>query len=463
MFRESDCEVCQCIDNTYVCDASSCTGQQPIEYTVDFEPTTAPETSEDQKAKIRKRPTTTTTTTVTPQPTARVTTERPLIVPSTVAPPPVCDLTKYQLIPVLSGEDSSMPDTAFSASTTLGSFFEPHFARINSKPTEVSSGSWSPEVNNEDQYLQITFPQLTPLYGVQMSGSPIYNHYVTLFKILFSYDGVAFSYLKDDSDKPQLFYGPVESHAMTESFFKVPIEAKVVRIYPLKWHESIAMRLELLGCGKLLPKVTQKIPPVPSTTTTTTTTTTPKPITESTKTTQLPIKLTTSITEEIVQALCDDPMGVENGKMKPPQIKFSSSKADHLVLRKPPNAIEQLKLSSPKGWMPNLDTPNEFVIFDFLEKRNLTGLQVKGGDYGWVTAFKVFYSQDESLWNLIMSPAGSGKLFGGPVDGHMIKINMFKFPIQARYLKVIPNKWHEKIEMKIEPLGCFQPYRKYSG
>ncbi|XP_059615285.1 hemocytin [Phlebotomus argentipes] len=420
VFRESDCELCQCIDNAYVCDTSTCT-RQKVEYTVAVEDKT------EHPPVIFTRP---------------VTTERPLIIQTTVSPPPVCDLTKYQLIPVLSGEDTHMPDSAFSASSVLGSFFEAHFARINSKPSEICSGSWSPATNDDSQYLQITFPQQMPLYGVQISGSPLYNHYVKLFKILYSHDGVAFSCLKDGTAEDQLFYGPVESSAMTQSLFSIPIEAKVVRIYPLKWHEAIAIRIELLGCGKVL------------------TTTTPKPTTEATtkKSTPIPIKLTTSITEELVQPICDDPMGVENGKMSPPQIKFSSSKADHLVLRKPPSAIEQLKLSSPQGWLPNVDTPNEFVIFDFLEKRNLTGLKVKGGDYGWVTAFRVYYSQDEVLWNLIQGPDGSGKLFGGCIDSQIVKVNMFKYPIQARYLKIVPEKWQEKIEMKIEPLGCFQPY-----
>jgi von Willebrand factor len=39
--------------------------------------------------------------------------------------------------------------------------------------------------------------------------------------------------------------------------------------------------------------------------------------------------------------------------------------------------------------------------------------------------------------------------------------NHFQKPIRAQYLKVAPVKWHEGIEMHVEPLGCFKPYRKY--
>lgn len=280
------------------------------------------------------------------------------------------------------------------------------------------------------QYLQIGFSKPEPLFGVIIRGSPIFDQYVSSFKVLHSYDGTAFHYLVDESTKPQIFSGCIDSKTPVKSMFKIPIEAKAVRIYPLTWHGSISIRIELLGCSRGEKPIT---------------TTTPVPY----------IDTTTLIEHEIVP-LCEDPMGVENGLMKPSQVKVSSTKSSKMSI----TPLEMLKLTSTKGWTPNLNTPNEFVIFDFLQPSHLTGIKTEGGEYGWVSAFVVEYSTDGFIWNIIQDLKGEPKVFLGNVDSTAIKTNFFQYPVNARYLKIVPSKWHETIELKAEPLGCFKFYRK---
>lgn len=98
--------------------------------------------------------------------------------------------------------------------------------------------------------------------------------------------------------------------------------------------------------------------------------------------------------------------------------------------------------------------------FDFLEPRNVTGIKTKGGDYGWVKSYEILYSADNVVWNKVQTESGTPRLFLANVDGDSPKVNYFKYPLHARYVKIIPVKWHETIEMKIEPIGCFTPYRK---
>lgn len=114
-----------------------------------------------------------------------------------------------------------------------------------------------------------------------------------------------------------------------QQVFDVPIEAKVVRINPQTWHNAIALRVELIGCGEgatTVPYVTA----------------TP----EETK-------------------FCDDEMGVNNGALASTQISVSSE------LTK--GNKDDLKLSGT-GWQPLTNSPTEFVQFDFVEPRNLTGI-----------------------------------------------------------------------------------------
>lgn len=357
-----------------------------------------------------------------------------------------------RLVPILNGQ-KRIPDSAFSASSILSDSYKPHFGRLNEKPSQYSAGAWAPKKDDVMEYLQITLATPTPIFGVIMQGSPIGDNYVTMYKIMYSLDGAVFSFVKDNLDKnadrPQLFYGPIDSRTPIESEFMIPIEAKFIRVYPITWHSGIAIRLELLGCG------TGKKDPIPIAPVTK-----PPPII-TTKTTVKPEVVTfkpittPKVQEIITPPVCDDPMGLDNGKMKPPQVKVSSQKDKQGV------PFDLLKLSSKKGWIPNLSSPNEYVMFDFLEKRNLTGLITKGGNHGYVTAYNVFYSVDNKYWNPVTDSDQTVRVFRGNADDHNEKINYFKNLIQAQFLKVVPIKWFDEIDMKIEPLGCFKPYREY--
>lgn len=83
----------------------------------------------------------------------------------------------------------------------------------------------------------------------------------------------------------------------------------------------------------------------------------------------------------------------------------------------------------------------------------------KGGPNGWVTRFKVKYSQDDKDWNPILEKTNE-KMFLGNFDSDTPRFHNFDIPISAQYLKIIPLKWHNNIQMRIEPHGCFKPYRK---
>lgn len=78
------------------------------------------------------------------------------------------------------------------------------------------------------------------------------NKFVTSYKVLFSENGHTLSYVVDDKKKPQIFRGPVDQFKPVEQKFYEPIEANVIRVNPLSWHNSIAMKVELLGCQEMV-------------------------------------------------------------------------------------------------------------------------------------------------------------------------------------------------------------------
>ncbi|SPP76371.1 hemocytin [Drosophila guanche] len=382
-------EVCQCIDNAFTCvpNKPDPIPEQPIEGVPEVEPLVP-------------------------------------IYPVTLTPPLHC--ASDRLVPKIENGPHSVPDSIFNASSQLAPEYGPTKARLTKQHPR---GSWSPNINDQMQYLELNFGRPEPFYGVVMAGSPDFDNYVTLFKILHSHDGIAYHYLVDETEKPQMFNGPLDSRAPVQTLFKIPIEASSLRIYPLKWHGSIAMRVELLVCGdKEEPKPTVSIPPT-----------------------------STEHPAHLQEMECIDQMGVDEGKMYADQVQSSSIWRLPKPAKKPA-LLDLLKLSTPLSWRPLSNTPNEFVEFDFLEPRNISGFLTKGGPDGWVTGYKVLFSKKKPTWNTVLSPSGQPRIFEANVDGDTERRHHFKTPILTQFLKVVPAKWERNINMRIEPLGCFKPY-----
>lgn len=180
----------------------------------------------------------------------------PVIIPQTITPPKKCE--EDRLIYLIQG-DEPLGDEAFNASSVLSPSFVPSNARLNSKITTKSGGSWAPEFTNEDQFLQIDLGRQEPIYGIVVRGSPLYDEYVTSFKVLYSPDGQTFYYVLNDENRPQIFRGSIDSATPVKTIFDTPFEAKLVRINPQTWNNGISLRVELIGCGE---EVTTIVPEV---------------------------------------------------------------------------------------------------------------------------------------------------------------------------------------------------------
>lgn len=288
-----------------------------------------------------------------------------------------------------------------------------------------------PQTSDAAQYLKIALPKPTPIYGIVVRGSNNeYDLFVTSFKVVYSFDDIVYHPVVL-SGTAQTFRGPIDAASPVETLFGTPIEAKYVRIYPLTWNTDIALQAELLGCD-IYPSTTVR----------------PQPIIETS--TRLP---TTHVNIIVDTPFCDDPMGVDDGRLLPQNIKFSSVKL--------PAGSVRLSSTTSAGWQPQLNTQLEYVVVDFLESRVLTGLSTRGGNAGWVTSFVLKYSMDGRVWNAYEDNTRHVKSFLANYDGVSVKTNYFEKPINARFIRVVPTNWHSTIELKLEPIGCFKAYRKY--
>ncbi|XP_026826604.1 hemocytin isoform X2 [Ooceraea biroi] len=394
--KESDCEICQCINNYYTCDSTSCevSTHEPL-ITV----TTHPPLS--SKSTLR-------TTT-----TSHIDEHTTILLHSTITPPGKCDEANY--VPLIR---NLRQELIVRASSSKDPILRPEDLLVRTAGSSVPGKFWESEVNDANQWLDVEFLIAEPIYGIILQGSVTEDKFVTSYKILFSENGHTFSYVLDQKGQPRIFRGSVDKIQPVEQRFYQPIEAKIVRINPLTWHNGIAMKVEILGCQGHVMTTTERS------------------------------TLETTISEKVTRPVCEDSMGLDNGLMAIKQVSVSSS----------PQLIKNLPLSSEGVWRPTLDNPHQYVQFDFLEARNLTGITTKGGDGAWTTAYKIYYSNDGRYWNPVVDEHGGEREFLGNFNAESEKTSFFERPLHARYLRVQPVKWHAYIALKIEILGCYLAY-----
>lgn len=71
--------------------------------------------------------------------------------------------------------------------------------------------------------------------------------------------------------------------------------------------------------------------------------------------------------------ICKEPLGVENGQLYPKQVSVSSSSSSSSETEnQKPKLIDLLKLSSPIGWKPSLNSPNEYIKVSIIYEQNST-------------------------------------------------------------------------------------------
>uniref|UniRef100_A0A8C5U1H6 Discoidin, CUB and LCCL domain containing 2 n=1 Tax=Malurus cyaneus samueli TaxID=2593467 RepID=A0A8C5U1H6_9PASS len=126
---------------------------------------------------------------------------------------------------------------------------------------------WAALISDEHQWLQIDLNKEKKITGIITTGSTLAEHYyyVSAYRILYSDDAQKWTvYREPGMDKDKIFQGNTELYQEVRNNFIPPIIARFFRINPLKWHQKIAMKVELLGCQFSIgraPKITLPPPP----------------------------------------------------------------------------------------------------------------------------------------------------------------------------------------------------------
>ncbi|XP_074782207.1 discoidin, CUB and LCCL domain-containing protein 1-like [Athene noctua] len=110
------------------------------------------------------------------------------------------------------------------------------------------------------------------------------------------------------------------------------------------------------------------------------------------------------------------------------------------------------------SWAPEPGSEAAWLELDLGTRRNVTGIITKGSseqyDY-YVTSYRVSSSRDGKNWRPYRGSGGQeDKVFEGNADSHGEVSNAFIPPIVARYVRVTPQRWHQRVALKVALVGC---------
>lgn len=117
------------------------------------------------------------------------------------------------------------------------------------------------------------------------------------------------------------------------------------------------------------------------------------------------------------------------------------------------------KTGKTNAWTALNNDPSEWLQIDLRDQKKVTGIVTQGArDFGhiqYVAAYKVAYSDNGASWTVYRdSRTNSTKIFHGNSDNYSHKKNVFDVPFYARFVRILPVAWHNRITLRVELLGC---------
>ena len=108
--------------------------------------------------------------------------------------------------------------------------------------------------------------------------------------------------------------------------------------------------------------------------------------------------------------------------------------------------ILQSQINSRTGWRAAKQDKKQWAQLDLGKKTTVIGIQIQAykgwpDPKTWVTMFRVSSSCDAKTWTLVEN----GKEFNGPKDTYSLYDRMFKAPVSARYVRILPTRWQKAI------------------
>ncbi|XP_072038535.1 lactadherin-like [Amphiura filiformis] len=308
-------------------------------------------------------------------------------------------------------EDGGISDSQLTASTEYAHsvYHGANNARLNRVEQTGTTGSWSAQTSDGNQWIQAALGSPTWVTGVLIQGRhDCCPQWVTKFKVQYSNDGIYWTLVQQTNNQGEMIFdGNTDQDTVVSNLFPTPITASYIRIVPTAFSGHISMRFELLGCNV---------------------------------------------------NICQDSAGVADGRITDGQLKASTEFA-HAVYNGAGNARlnRPVKTGTTGSWSAQTNDINQWIQAELAGETWVTGVMIQGRVEAeqWVTKFKVQHSKDGNSWAYVPTPnTQTDKVFDGSTDQHRAVLVLFPSPVRASFIRIRPTAWNGHISMRFEVLAC---------
>ncbi|XP_043934129.1 lactadherin isoform X1 [Protopterus annectens] len=289
----------------------------------------------------------------------------------------------------------------------------PELARLQNKGIV---NAWTSANNDKSPWIEVDLQRKMRVTGIMTqgasrAGSP---EYVKSFKVAYSIDRKMFTFIRNAREK--IFTGNTDNDSIKRNILEPPIIAQYVRIYPVVCNKACTMRLELAGCE---------------------------------------MHVYFNMTG------CSEELGMKSRLISNEQITastvFKTWDIDFFTWH--PYYARLDKQGKSNAWTAQCNDRSQWIQVDLLTPKKITGIITQGAkDFGciqYVSSFKVAYSDDGQNWTIYKdNNTRTDKIFEGNKDNNTHKKNVFDPPFYARFLRVLPWTWQNRITLRMELLGC---------
>ncbi|XP_078352588.1 uncharacterized protein LOC144637397 isoform X1 [Oculina patagonica] len=296
-------------------------------------------------------------------------------------------------------ESGVISDAQITASSQQDEHQSPSGARLN-------NWGWTAGSDDLRQWLQVDMGSFTRVTRVSTQGVSRWEtgSWVTRYALLYSDDGFTLHFYQEPScPSAKVFTGNRDRGTVVYNRLSQPITARYIRIMPLQWHIHVSMRLEIYGCPG-----------------------------------------------------CIAPLGMESKSITDDQLRASSQlESNYSAVQ----ARLHFKAVGNKagGWSALSNNLYQWLQVDIGSYARVTRVATQGRNaYNeWVTKYRLQYSDDGVTFQFYKDVGdSSAKVFEGNHDSDTVVYNKLRQPIIARYIRVLPTHWNNRISMRIELFGC---------
>lgn len=322
---------------------------------------------------------------------------------------------------ILGMESGGIDESQISASSVHYSImglqrWGPELARLNNQGIV---NAWTSASNDKNPWIEINMQKKMRLAGIITQGASRMGtpEYIKAFKMAYSFDGkIYYMFRAEGQRKDKVFMANADNESTKTNMFDPPIVAQYIRVVPVVCRKACTLRMELVGC-------------------------------------ELNVHSNT--------AACSEPLGMKSRLVSDEQLTASSALATWGIdaFTWHPQYARLDKQGKTNAWTAATNNRSEWLQVDLEKPKRLTGIITQGAkDFGvvqFVSAFKVAYSNDGAAWSIVKNEnTQTDKIFQGNIDNNTHKKNLFEPPFYARYVRIVPWEWHERITLRIELLGC---------